>query len=89
MAEGENLGGVYIEIEADVAKLLTGQQQANKALDNIGDNAQKTSGQFKKLDTQLNATSKVMSSGLRGAFSRQVIRSRTSSFRSKVVNLHW
>ncbi|MER2974115.1 hypothetical protein ABS815_12155 [Klebsiella pneumoniae] len=46
MAEGENLGGVYIEIEADVAKLLTGQQQANKALDNIGDNAQKTSGQF-------------------------------------------
>lgn len=67
MAEGENVGGVYIEIEADVAKLLTGQQQANKALDNIGDNAQKTSGQFKKLDTQLNATSKVMSSGLRGS----------------------
>ncbi|WP_434146645.1 tail protein (tape measure) [Klebsiella quasipneumoniae] len=67
MAEGENLGGVYIEIEADIAKLLTGQQQANKALDNIGDNAQKTSGQFKKLDTQLNATSKVMSSGLKGS----------------------
>ncbi|WP_435341831.1 tail protein (tape measure) [Klebsiella quasipneumoniae] len=67
MAEGENLGGVYIEIEADVAKLLTGQQQANKALDNIGDNAQKTSEQFKKLDTQLNATSKVMSSGLKGS----------------------
>ncbi|AUN61127.1 tail protein (tape measure) [Klebsiella pneumoniae] len=67
MSEGENLGGVYIEIEADVAKLLTGQQQANKALDNIGDNAQKTSGQFKKLDTQLNATSKVMSSGLKGS----------------------
>lgn len=67
MAEGENVGGVYIEIEADVAKLLTGQQQANKALDNIGDNAQKTSGQFKKLDTQLNATSKVMSSGLKGS----------------------
>ncbi|WP_109226895.1 tail protein (tape measure) [Klebsiella pneumoniae] len=67
MAEGENLGGVYIEIEADVAKLLTGQQQANKALDNISDNAQKTSGQFKKLDTQLNATSKVMSSGLKGS----------------------
>ncbi|HHO8381887.1 TPA: tail protein (tape measure) [Klebsiella pneumoniae] len=67
MAEGENLGGVYIEIEADVAKLLTGQQQANKALDNIGDNAQKTSGQFKKLDTQLNATSKVMSSGVKGS----------------------
>nr|DAJ07860.1 MAG TPA: hypothetical protein [Caudoviricetes sp.] len=35
MAEGENLGGVYIEIEADVAKLLTGQQQANKALGKV------------------------------------------------------
>lgn len=67
MAQGENVGGIYIEIEADVAKLLTGQQQANKALDNMGDSAQKTSGQFKKLDTQLNATSKVMSSGLRGS----------------------
>lgn len=67
MAEGEKVGGIYIEIEAETAKLLTGQQQANKALDNIGDNAQKTSGQFKKLDTQLNATSKVMSSGLKGS----------------------
>ncbi len=66
MAEGENLGGVYIEIEADVAKLLTGQQQANKALDNIGDNAQKHQGNSKS-DTQLNATSKVMSSGLKGS----------------------
>lgn len=47
MAEGENLGGVYIEIEADVAKLLTGQQQANKALDSIGDNAQKHQGNSK------------------------------------------
>lgn len=67
MAQGENVGGIYIEIEADVTKLLTGQQQANKALDNMGDNAQKASGQFKKLDTQLNTTSKVMSSGLRGS----------------------
>ncbi|HBT0597395.1 phage tail protein [Klebsiella pneumoniae] len=67
MAEGENLGGVYIEIEADVAKLLTGQQQANKALDSIGDHAQKTAGQLNKLDTQVSATAKGVSSGLRSS----------------------
>lgn len=67
MAEGENVGGVYIEIEADVAKLLTGQQQANKALDSIGDNAQKTASQLNKLDTQVSATAKGVSSGLRSS----------------------
>lgn len=67
MAEGENVGGIYIEIEADVAKLLTGQQQANKALDNIGDHAQKTAGQLNKLDTQVSATAKGVSSGLRSS----------------------
>lgn len=41
MSEGEKVGGIYIEIEAETAKLLTGQQQANKALDSIGDHAQK------------------------------------------------
>ena len=67
MAEGENVGGVYIEIEADVAKLLTGQQQANKALDSIGDNAQKTTSQLNKLDTQVSATAKGVSSGFRSS----------------------
>lgn len=67
MAEGENVGGIYIEIEADVAKLLTGQQQANKALDNIGDHAQKTAGQLNKLDTQVSSTAKGVSSGLRSS----------------------
>lgn len=67
MAEGEKAGGIYIEIEADVAKLLTGQQQANKALDSIGDNAQKTANQLNKLDTQVSATSKGVSSGLRSS----------------------
>lgn len=67
MAEGENVGGVYIEIEADVAKLLTGQQQANKALDSIGDNAQKTASQLNKLDTQVSATAKGVSSGFRSS----------------------
>ncbi|WP_373385981.1 tail protein (tape measure) [Raoultella ornithinolytica] len=67
MAEDENVGGVYIEIEADVAKLLTGQQQANKALDSIGDNAQKTASQLNKLDTQVSATAKGVSSGFRSS----------------------
>lgn len=67
MSEGQKAGGIYIEIEADTANLIEGQRKANQALDNIGSNAQETSGQFKRLDTQLNATSKVMSSGLRGS----------------------
>lgn len=68
MAEGENLGGVYIEIEADVAKLLTGQRQANQALDSIGDQAQKTATQLNKLDTQVSATAKGVSGSLRTGF---------------------
>ncbi len=68
MAEGEKVGGVYIEIEAETAKLLVGQQQANRALDSIGDHAQKTAGQLNKLDTQVSATAKGVSSGLRSGF---------------------
>lgn len=68
MAEGENLGGIYIEIEADVAKLLTGQRQANQALDSIGDQAQKTATQLNKLDTQVSATAKGVSGSLRTGF---------------------
>lgn len=67
MAEGQKAGGIYIEIEAETANLIEGQRKANQALDNIGSNAQKTSGQFKSLDTQINTTSKVMSSGFRGS----------------------
>ncbi|MGR7479746.1 phage tail length tape measure family protein [Klebsiella aerogenes] len=68
MAEGENVGGIYIEIEADVAKLLTGQQQANQALDDIGGHAQKTATQLNKLDTQVSATAKGVSGALRTGF---------------------
>ncbi|HHB6782241.1 TPA: hypothetical protein ACN7JV_002539 [Klebsiella pneumoniae] len=68
MAEGENVGGIYIEIEADVAKLLTGQRQANQALDSIGDQAQKTATQLNKLDTQVSATAKGVSGSLRTGF---------------------
>ncbi|MFV0607517.1 hypothetical protein [Klebsiella aerogenes] len=68
MAEGENVGGIYIEIEADVAKLLTGKQQANQALDDIGGHAQKTATQLNKLDTQVSATAKGVSGALRTGF---------------------
>ncbi|HHG1824060.1 TPA: hypothetical protein ACPURI_001840 [Klebsiella pneumoniae] len=68
MAEGENVGGIYFEIEADVAKLLTGQRQANQALDSIGDQAQKTATQLNKLDTQVSATAKGVSGSLRTGF---------------------
>ncbi|HHG0625453.1 TPA: hypothetical protein ACPUGO_004746 [Klebsiella pneumoniae] len=68
MAEGENAGGIYFEIEADVAKLLTGQRQANQALDSIGDQAQKTATQLNKLDTQVSATAKGVSGSLRTGF---------------------
>lgn len=67
MSEGEKVGGIYIEIEAETAKLLTGQQQANKALDSIGDHAQKTAGQLNKLDTQVSATAKGVSSSFRAS----------------------
>ncbi len=67
MAEGEKVGGIYIEIEAETAKLLTGQQQANRALDSIGDHAQKTANQLNKLDTQVSATAKGVSSGFRAS----------------------
>lgn len=68
MAEGENVGGIYIEIEADVAKLLAGQRQANQALDSVGDQAQKTASQLNKLDTQVSATAKGVSGSLRTGF---------------------
>ncbi|MDV5297078.1 phage tail protein [Klebsiella pneumoniae] len=67
MAEGEKVGGIYIEIEAETAKLLTGQQQANRALDSIGDHAQKTANQLNKLDTQVSATAKGVSSGFKAS----------------------
>ncbi|HCA9820949.1 phage tail protein [Klebsiella pneumoniae] len=67
MSAGEKVGGIYIEIEAETAKLLTGQQQANKALDSIGDHAQKTASQLNKLDTQVSATAKGVSSGFRAS----------------------
>lgn len=52
MAEGEKVGGIYIEIEADVAKLLVGQKQAESALDSIGTTANSTSKALDGLDKE-------------------------------------
>ncbi|WP_316503228.1 tail protein (tape measure) [Klebsiella oxytoca] len=52
MAEGEKVGGIYIEIEADVAKLLVGQRQAESALDSISSTANSTSKAMDGLDKE-------------------------------------
>ena len=52
MAEGEKAGGIYIEIEADVAKLLVGQRQAESALDSISSTANSTSKAMDGLDKE-------------------------------------
>ncbi|MBZ7483122.1 tail protein (tape measure) [Klebsiella oxytoca] len=52
MAEGEKAGGIYIEIEADVAKLLVGQRQAESALDSISSTANCTSKAMDGLDKE-------------------------------------
>jgi len=42
----ENAGGIYYEVGADVADLLTGAQQANRAFDDIGKAADRTSARL-------------------------------------------
>ncbi|HCT8596034.1 TPA: phage tail length tape measure family protein [Klebsiella oxytoca] len=52
MAEGEKVGGIYIEIEADVAKLLVGQRQAESALESVSNTANSTSKAMDGLDKE-------------------------------------
>lgn len=54
MSQGEKVGGLYIEIEADAAKLLAGERQANKSLNAIGNSADNASKKFEQLQTSLN-----------------------------------
>ncbi|AML34391.1 tape measure protein [Klebsiella aerogenes] len=54
MSQGEKVGGLYIEIEADTAKLLAGERQANKSLNAIGNSADNASKKFEQLQTSLN-----------------------------------
>ncbi len=56
----ENAGGIYYEVGADVADLLTGAGQANRALDDIGRAADKTSGKLKNLDSSSRNTGKAV-----------------------------
>lgn len=46
----ENAGGIYYEVGADVADLLTGAQQAKKAFDDIGSAADKASSKLDATD---------------------------------------
>lgn len=54
MSQGEKVGSLYIEIEADTAKLLVGERQANKSLNAIGNSADNASKKFEQLQTSLN-----------------------------------
>ncbi|MGG8210706.1 tape measure protein [Klebsiella aerogenes] len=54
MSQGEKVGSLYIEIEADTAKLLVGERQAKKSLNAIGNSADNASKKFEQLQTSLN-----------------------------------
>jgi len=56
----ENAGGIYYEVGADVADLLTGAQQANRAFDDIGKAADRTSARLKNLDSSSRSTGKAV-----------------------------
>lgn len=56
----ENAGGIYYEVGADVADLLTGAQQANRAFDDIGRSADRTSARLKNLDSSSRITGKAV-----------------------------
>lgn len=56
----ENAGGIYYEVGADVADLLTGAQQANRAFDDIGKSADRTSARLKNLDSTSRGTGKAV-----------------------------
>lgn len=56
----ENAGGIYYEVGADVADLLTGAKQASAAFDDIGNAADKTSSRLKGLDSASRNTGKAV-----------------------------
>jgi len=56
----ENAGGIYYEVGADVADLLTGAKQAQSAFDDIGSSADKTSSRLKNLDSASRNTGKAV-----------------------------
>lgn len=56
----ENAGGIYYEVGADVADLLTGAKQASSAFDDIGSAADKTSSRLRNLDSASRNTGKAV-----------------------------
>lgn len=68
MAGEQNAGSIVYEVSADVAPLLQGGRQASKALEQMEGSLNRSVDQFKKLDTQVSATAKGVSGGLRNGF---------------------
>lgn len=65
-----NVGDIYYEISADVAPLLQGQRQADKALDSMEQHFDKTSKAAGNLDTGLSK----LSSAIKGIIAAGVLR---------------
>lgn len=57
----ENAGGIYYEVGADVADLLTGAKQASAAFDDIGKAADKASSKLSDVDKSSGAAAKAVS----------------------------
>ena len=57
----ENAGGIYYEVGADVADLLTGAKQASAAFDDISNSADKTSTKLDSVDKASKSTAKSVS----------------------------
>lgn len=57
----ENAGGIYYEVGADVADLLTGAKQASAAFDDIGKAADKVSSKLSDVDKSSGAAAKGVS----------------------------
>ncbi|EBW5074603.1 phage tail tape measure protein [Salmonella enterica] len=65
MAQEENVGSIVYTIDADVAPLLKGGQQANAVLAEIEASIDANIAQFKKMDTQVSATAQAVSQSTR------------------------
>lgn len=65
MAQEENVGSIVYTIDADVAPLLKGGQQANAVLKEIEASIDASIDQFKKMDTQVSATAQAVNQSTR------------------------
>lgn len=65
MAQEESVGRIVYTIDADVAPLLKGGQQANAVLTEIEASIDASIAQFKKMDTQVSATAQAVTTATR------------------------